>query len=291
MRPAHVIEIQTPKKFLLNGLWFGPTKPKKAIIWVHGLSSSAFTKLGIVEKLVDANTAVMTFNNRGHDAVTRVLRLAKKGKTRKVLAGGAHEVFTDCMDDIQGAVNFAKKRGAKQVFLAGHSTGSQKSVYFATRKGNEKKIVGVILLAPMSDYAGAKHADEKGRLAKLTKAARVLVKKGKKNEIVPGTWEDAQRFLSLYTPESTEEIFSYIDPVKKPKIYESLSVPTLVLLAEKDEYADRSADRIEAWFVKHSHSTRFESVIIPEVEHSFQGAERQVARRIKSFVHLLNVPY
>lgn len=286
MRPAHVIEIQTPKKLLLNGLWFGPTKPKKAIIWVHGLSSSAFSKLGIVEKLVDKDTAVMTFNNRGATTVTRVRKInpKKKGGVEYLLAGGAHEVFSDCVDDIQGAIDFTKKQGAKQIFLAGHSTGSQKSVYYATRKGNEKKVNGVILLAPLSDYAGAKHADEKGRLTKLTKAARALVKKGKKNEIVPGAWADAQRFLSLYTSESSEEIFSYIDPGKKPKIYESLKVPTLVLLAQDDEYADRPTERIEVWFAKHARMPRFGIETIAEADHGFSGMEKPVAEAIRKWI-------
>jgi len=289
MRPAHIIEIQTPRKFLLNGLWFGPKKPKQAIIWMHGLSSSAFSKLSIVEKLVDKDTAVMTFNNRGATTMTRMRKINKKKKSgiEYVLAGGAHEVFTDCVDDIEGATDFAKKQGAKQIFLAGHSTGSQKSVYYASRKGNEKKVAGIILLAPMSDYAGAKHKDEKGRLTKLTKAAQALVKKGKKSEIVLGTWEDAQRFLSLYTPESAEEIFSYIDPEKKPKTYESLKVPTLVLLAQDDEYADRTAERIEAWFAKHARMPRFGSAIIAKTDHSFTGAETLVSKAIREWISAL----
>lgn len=287
MRAAHVIEIQTPKKFLLNGLWFGPAKTKKTIIWVHGLSSSAFTKLGIVEKLVDKDTAVMTFNNRGHDSVTRILQLKANGKTKKVLAGGAHEVFTECVDDIQGAIDLAKKQGAKEIHLAGHSTGCQKSVYYASRKGNEKKVRSIILLAPMSDYAGMKYFDAKGELAKNTKAARALVKNGKKQSIIPGGWADAQRFLSLYTPESVEEIFSYIDPEKKPTTYEALKVPVLVLLAQDDEYADRSADRIEAWFAKHARMPRFGSAIIAKADHSFTGSEKTIAQAIKEWISAL----
>ena len=30
--------------------------------------------------------------------------------------GEAHEVFTDCVDDIQGAVNLAKQKGAKEIY-------------------------------------------------------------------------------------------------------------------------------------------------------------------------------
>src|SRR5262245_33388648 len=133
MHATHATEIVTPKKVLLNGLWFGrcsaeatqdkPTKPKRTIIWIHGLGSSAFSKLGIVEKLVDEDTSVLTFNNRGHDAVTRIGTTTGKKKT----AGAAFEKFEECADDIQGAINFAKKAGAKQIYLAGHSTGCQKS--------------------------------------------------------------------------------------------------------------------------------------------------------------------
>ena len=55
MQACHVVEIVTPKKVLLNGLWFGVKKPRQAIIWVHGLGSSVFSKLDIVQKLVDKN--------------------------------------------------------------------------------------------------------------------------------------------------------------------------------------------------------------------------------------------
>ncbi len=126
MRPCHVVEIVTPKRYLLNGLWFGPKKPKRVIIWIHGLGSSAFTKLYIVDKLVDKNTVVITFNNRGHDKVSST---SSSGRGKHLRGGAAHEVFTDCVDDIEGAIRFAKRAGARSIVLAGHSTGGQKSAY------------------------------------------------------------------------------------------------------------------------------------------------------------------
>lgn len=281
MIPAHVIEIVTPKKFLLNGLWFGTRKPKSTIIWVHGLASSAFSKLPIVEKLVDSDTAVLTFNNRGHDVVTRVLQFMGKKKTKKLLAGGAHEVFTDCIDDIQGAIAFAKKQGAKKIYLAGHSTGAQKSAYFAAKVG--KGIDGVILLAPMSDYAGAVHVDP-AAVARGTCVAQKLLKEGKKHTIVPGWWMDAQRFLSLHTPESLEEIFSYANPGKKPRIYQAVTTPLLVLLPEEDEYRDRPMREIAAWFKASQKSRRFGITVFPKAEHSFSGVEAEVADTIKQWI-------
>jgi alpha-beta hydrolase superfamily lysophospholipase len=280
MQSAHVIVIQTPKKFLLNGLWFGPKRPRRTIIWVHGLASSAFSKLGIVEKLIDDDTAVMTFNNRGHDTVTRVQQLKGK-KTKKVLAGAAHESFAECIDDIQGAIDFAKKQGAVQIFLAGHSTGSQKSAFFAAKKARD--IDGIILLAPMSDYAGAVHEDAEA-VKSGAQSARKLVAAGKDHEIVPGWWMDAQRFLSLHTEESPEEIFSYAFPEKLPQTYRALTTPVLVLLPEDDEYRDRPMTEIADWFWKHARSRRFSLHVVPKADHSFSGFEEEVAEAIKGWI-------
>jgi len=290
MRPAHVIEIITPKKFLLNGLWFGPTKPKRAIIMIHGLTGSAFGMANTTQAILDsdADTAVLTFNNRGFKSVTDIKR--KRGaKTEWKIVGAAHEVFTECLDDIQGAIDFAKKQGVKEIYLAGHSTGCQKAMYWASKKKG-KGIQGVILFGPLSDWAGETKADKNGTMMKATKLARQLVKSGKPHELLP-RWTssfmllDAQRYLSLYTPDSPEEIFSYAQPKKKPKTYESVRVPVLTIFAGSDEYADRSAEEMQAWFIRYTRSSKFQSTIIPKVGHSFKGGETQVAQVIQKWIN------
>lgn len=283
MLPAFVIEIVTPKRFILNGLWFGPVNPKRAIVHVHGMFSSAFSMAGIIEKLVDDETAVITFNNRGHDAVTDVKQIVgKKQKYHK--AGTAHEVFVDCVDDIQGAINFVRKAGVKKIYLAGHSTGCQKSIYWAHKTGG-KGVRGIILYAPLSDYAGDRR---KPKLKAVTKLAREMVKKGRKHELLPaGTWwhdVDAQRFLSLYTPDSVEEIFSYAQPGKNPRIYKSVRVPVLAIFAGADEYSERPAEKLADWFTAHSGSRRFSAVVIPKTGHSFRDSEDHVARVVHEWI-------
>ncbi len=42
MDQCAVVEIYTPNKYQLNGLWFGPMIAKTGYIFIHGLSSSAF---------------------------------------------------------------------------------------------------------------------------------------------------------------------------------------------------------------------------------------------------------
>ena len=43
MIPAYVVQITTPKNYILNGLWFGPKRPEKVVIFMHGLTGSAFS--------------------------------------------------------------------------------------------------------------------------------------------------------------------------------------------------------------------------------------------------------
>ncbi len=292
VRRCNIVEIVTPKKILLNGIWFGPSiakatkgkpgKPKRAYVWVHGLGSSMFSKLGIMEKLVARDAAVLAFNNRGHDGIARISRT---DRTKKSLRGGsAHEVFTDCVDDIQGAINFAKKQGAKEIILVGHSTGCQKSVYWASKRG--KGVRGIVLLAPISDYAAEVHLRGKAAIVRATSLARALVGRGKKHSLLPdGVWHetlDAQRFLSLYSGTGPEEIFPYWSPMVSPRTLRSIKLPTLVLIAESDEYADRPAQEIAEWFARHKKKGDQVS-IVAGVEHGFRGAEQIAADRIRNF--------
>lgn len=283
MRPAHVVQIVTPRKVVLNGLWLGPKKAKTVVVWVHGLGSSMFSKLFIADYLVDTTTAVLVFNNRGSAKVAGVPRA--KGAYLK--GGAAHEVFNDCVDDIEGALRFARSVRPKAIYLAEHSTGCQKSIYWASKKGRGVK--GVIILAPMSDYSSERMAQGRAKLRRTERVARTFIKRNKQHDLLPeNVWgwpwiADAQRFISLYSGDSVEEVFTYWDPKRTPKTLSSVHLPILVLLAEKDEYGDRPAKKIGDWFAEHL-KIGDEVIVVPRVKHSFKGGERAVARAIHAFM-------
>ncbi|HWP61168.1 MAG TPA: alpha/beta fold hydrolase [Candidatus Paceibacterota bacterium] len=290
MALSTVVDFKTPKGFNLTGLWYGPRNARTVLVFIHGLGASAFGRVEreIAPLIVDRNTAVFVFNNRGHDTVSNLYkddRLSKKGYKR-IDAGTAHERFTDCADDIQGAIRFVRRSGGKQIYLGGHSTGCQKSVYWAY-KHKGRGVKGLILLAPMSDWAGEVHIQGAKKVAVVAKTARAMVATGKGHTLLPkALWHetlDAQRFLSLYTPDSVEEIFSYAQQKKVPYTLRAVQLPQLVLLAEQDEYADRYAVDIAAWFATHI-NTRSRVCILASAKHSFRGAEEKVARQMRRFM-------
>lgn len=291
MRACNVVEIETPKGFRLNGLLFGPAHAHQVIIWIHGLGSSTFSRADLIDLLVDDTTAVLAFNNRGHDNVTRIVRVGARNKSKKVLAGAAHEFFTECVDDIDGAVAFAKSLGASRVYLAGHSTGCQKAVYWASKRQGGVGVSGIMLLGPLSDYVGMLKKHSAAKLAKIAAVARAMVKAGKEHELIPRkNWDeepdDAQRFLSLYTPDSIEQsIFSYFDEDRRSKLFRAVRVPILTLLAEKDEYADRAASKIARWFEREGQASQQISIIVG-AGHSFSESVSYTADVIKEWLRV-----
>lgn len=290
MRSANfgrLVELSTPKRFRLLGLWFGSPHAKRAIVFVHGLGGSVFSMRDLISELADQKTAVLAFNNRGAEIISK---LRRSSSSRSILAGMTHEVFTDCVDDIQGAINFVRKQGAKNIFLAGHSTGSQKSVYWAYKRGG-KGVHGIILLAPISDYSSTLKSKGKAHLARAERIARTLIRHGKRKALLPSNaWNipiDAQRYMSLYSGDSAEEIFPYTQQGRKPRALRSIKKPLLVLLAEKDEHGDRPAKEIAAWFTQNAGSKIFRTVVVPRTNHGFKGAEWRVRREITHFMKKL----
>lgn len=279
------VRFATPKGIQLDGLHFAAPAAKRVIIFVHGLGGTMFWP-ALVYKMAEKGTAVLSFNNRGHDKIAFVRKLLKNGKFKKIRAGSCHEVFADCVDDIQGAVDFCRHHGYKEIILVGHSTGCQKSVYYLARAREQKPIAGAVLLCPVSDYADALTHD-KTIIRKAEVLARRLVRAGKEHQILPvEVWpqlHDAQRFLSLYTSDSVEEIFCYATS-RRPLTLRKVTVPLLAVFAENDQYLDRPLAEISAWFAKNVRAKDFVIKSVMNANHGFHGREKPVLDAIHNFV-------
>lgn len=233
----------------------------------------------LVYKLASRKTSVLTFNNRGHDKISSARRLDKKGKMHRILAGSAHEIFTDCVDDIAGAVDFCRRQGFRKIILVGHSTGCQKSIYYLAKTKGKKQIAKVVLLCPVSDYADAIKFNRPA-VKRAEKVARGLIRVGKKHRLLPPqVWpnlHDAQRFLSLFTPESQEEIFCYATPSRRPATLQKTAVPMLLIFAEQDEYLDRPLTEIVKWFKEKLADKNASIKTIKGANHNFAKRESAV---------------
>ncbi|MFC1649644.1 alpha/beta fold hydrolase [Patescibacteria group bacterium] len=293
MRKCFAIEFETPKRYLLNGLWFGGDEAKKALVFVQGLGGTTFGLHDLVAPLASEETAVIYFGNRGHDKVAKIKKINRRTKKgyESHLVGENHEVFTDCVDDIQGIVDFLRNKGVKDIHLVGHSTGCQKSIYFLSKPRKQKFIRSVTLLCPISDYASVGLFTNKDELTRSIAEAQKMVEKGNAHDILPKdlnlTGHDAQRFLSLYTPDSAEEIFTYAHN-KKPITLQKVKTPSFYVFAGSDEYNDRPTQEISKWFENNSKADNYKVSIIKNALHGFQEKEGEVNKVLRGWLKQFN---
>lgn len=287
---AEPVRFETPQSYLLDGLLFGDTKSADiGYIFLHGLTANMFSLQNVLAPLTGAKTVALYFNNRGHDKIAKIRKLdpeTEKGYTSELI-GEAMEVFTDCVDDIQGAIDFLEERGISKIILVGHSTGCQKSVYYLSGSDASTSVIGAVLLCPLSDYAAALALSDLEILRDAVAVAEDLIARGTPFALLPdelgvGLYS-AQRFLSLNTPDSTEEIFTYAQPEKTPTTLQSVRVPMLAVFAENDEYSDRPAEQLERWFVSVKKSQKLKTAIISGAVHNLSGYEAAVSKVVQSF--------
>ncbi len=283
-----ITNIETTDGLLLNGLLFGPTNPKNIYIYIHGLGGNLFSKNELLKSLVNKDTAVLAFNNRGSGLINffKIINSQNLKERRSKIIGMAHEVFTDCVYDLEGAINKAKSLKAKNIYLIGHSTGCQKIIYYLYKKPNNK-IKKIILLAPMCDFADTYKFTERKILNRALATAKKMVNQGSAHKLLPeNIWPgpiDAQRFLSLNTIESAEEIFTYASG-KKPSVLQKLNKPALIVFAGEDEYADRPMEEISAWFEKTLTGKDIKIKTVADSYHNFADYFKPLSKIINNWI-------
>jgi alpha-beta hydrolase superfamily lysophospholipase len=83
----------------------------------------------------------------------------------KRLAGAAFERFGESVHDIRAAIALAVKSGYRRMILAGHSTGAYKVLHYLAPT-RDRRVVGLILLGPVSDVAGERKRIGRRELAR-----------------------------------------------------------------------------------------------------------------------------
>jgi pimeloyl-ACP methyl ester carboxylesterase len=279
--PVALVRAHTRDGVWLDGVIGEPRGRRNvALVWVHGLGSSFYSGQPLIRELAGrlnaAGLAYLKLNTRGHDSVMRA-----GGR----LGGAAFERFGDCVQDIRAMITFARQAGYKRVILAGHSTGANKVLHYAARV-RDRRVSGLILLGPVADAAAeAKRIGGRELRRRLAVTARIARRDPR--ELVPrafGLWS-AQRYLSLYRPGGTEDVFPYYRPDGRWTALRRLRLPIAAILGSRDEYLDRPAGEVLEAFAENAVSTRsFTGIVIPGGRHSFQLREAELARAVVGWI-------
>lgn len=284
-------ELTTPDGLIHQGLVARPSKPTTtAIVWIHGLSGTFYgsTQLlkTIANKAVEEGIVFASFNTRGHDGISGIkksINVNEKEEFMYIDGGAGYEVFTDCIYDIQGVVDYVKKEGITSVFLAGHSTGANKVSYFVSEI-NEPMIKGVVLLSGVSDKLSPSINQQ--QLADDIIMMNDLNNSGKGLSLVVGKTFfplTPKRFLSLFTP-GPEDQFDYNEHSPTLPFFSNITKPVYVIIGDQDEYLDRPADQYLKVFRTLSKSCDYKESIIVGGNHGYKDKEQEVANGITEWI-------
>lgn len=292
MKNLQLDEIITTDGLVHQGIYFEP--PKKTdigILWIHGLTSAFFHNLPMADavvKMCDKNGfGYASFNNRGHDIITGIDKQVGKNEFKKVSGGAGMEKFEDCIYDIDAGISFLIKKGIKKVVLIGHSTGALKAGYYGGVK-KDKRVQGIIAASPVSDRLIEVKTNPK-LTQNLHKMAH-MIDIGKGDYILNNLFVfpvTPKRYVSLFGEKSAEEtIFDYGSKKPNLKIIQNIKTPLMVVLAEKDEYADRPVGEIKDFFDKYQKSDNYKSVIIKNAVHGFDGLENNFVKVVFNWINM-----
>jgi alpha-beta hydrolase superfamily lysophospholipase len=279
--PGALVSVRTRDGVQLDGLIVEPRgRGSTALIWVHGLGSRFSSGQPLIRalstRLNRAGVGYLKLDNRGHDLV------ARHGER---LAGAAFERFEESVEDVRAMIALAIASGYRRVILAGHSTGANKVLHY-TARARDRRVAGVILLGPIADVAGERARIGRRELERRV-AAATRIARNAPEALVPRSWGlwTARRFVGLYRPGGTEDVFPYYRPGARWTALRRVRVPVAVIVGGRDEYLDRRpAELVAAFALNATRAPSFTGIVVPGARHGFRGREVALAREIVRWV-------
>jgi pimeloyl-ACP methyl ester carboxylesterase len=286
-----IVETKTSEGIKYKGLLsVSREHSDKIIIHIHGMGGSIiynnFYAL-MHEKYSQNAYSFLVGELRGSE----VIKAFERGN-ESVLLGNAFERFEDCVEDIQAWVNFAVKKGYKEIWLQAHSLGPSKVAYYLSQK-NSTNVEGVIWLSP-SDIIGLVHYPKMiNKHNELMKEAKELINRGKGNQLLSDKlWGEyllsAKTYVNFFEVPASTAIFNSGNNSLGWKIINNISVPVLAITGTQDDGIEPVIDPEKAMVIlksKLKNSPRVKTLVYEGAEHSFNGFEEQIVNDVLDFIN------
>ena len=269
------------------GILYRPDEDtNKVVIHIHGLNGNFYENrfLDILAKeYTDKNYAFLTFNNRGRDFITELLK-----ENDSIIIGGSLERFKDCILDIDGVANWVKEKGYDQIILEGHSYGCNKVLYYYNKK-KDKSIKKIVLLAPCDIPSEGKKFLSEEEYEKAKKESTELVNKGIEKELIDFSVMAngkiaAGTYYNDFLPGGENDFIRYVDGKNgKSEILNNINVPVLVIFGNIDECVlTQPIEVVKEYLNNNIKDCNIQ--IIDGADHSYHGKEYELAEQYIEFL-------
>src|SRR3989344_3715455 len=285
---TRLVEFKTGDNLFLVCLLFEPErKADKVLIMLHGNGSSSVfysvPKVNLMARELNAKwISYFPFNNRGAHYIKK-LKIIKEVKEDDVKIGTAYELIKDCIQDIDGAIDYLESQGYREFYLIGHSTGANKICVYNFYKP-ENRIAKYILAGGGDDSGIYYQMMGTKKFNKALEMAKKEIARGNGRKLVPKYLVDYLiSYQSLYdtiNPDGDYNTFPFNEYLNNLKLtkkelfreYKTINKPTLVIYGANDEYCWGDVPRIAELLKKQT--TRpdlFNYEIVENADHGFDG--------------------
>lgn len=266
------------------GILYSPNNDtNKIVIHVHGLNGNFYENRfldTIAKSYTDNNYAFLTFNNRGRDFITELL----KGDDFTII-GGSLERFKDCILDIDGIINWVNNKGYNEIILEGHSYGCNKVLYYYNHKKSDN-IKKIVLLAPCDIPSEGKKFLSKEEYDKAKSDSTRLVQEGKESDLIDFSVMAngkiaAGTYYYDFLPGGENDFIRYVDGANgKSEILNSIDIPTLIIFGDVDECVlTQPIEIVKEYLTNNINDCNIQ--IIEGADHSYAGRYEDLGKVIK----------
>jgi pimeloyl-ACP methyl ester carboxylesterase len=157
----------------LHGALLTPPNKKSdtALIFVHGVAMNFYLPplFNFGRELAERSHHCFVINTRGHDWISRAGNLTKFG-------GSAYENLTDCVADLDGAIEFLKRHHYRRFVFIGHSLGAIKAIIY---QGTQQRadVIGIVSCSAPKQFYSERVARQP-RFRELIEQAERMVQEG-----------------------------------------------------------------------------------------------------------------
>jgi len=282
---CRLVRFDATDDYALSGLLYEPRRrTQRAIVWLHGTGGASIfdsrrTNL-LAAEFTRRGFAFFPFNNRGAHLMRRN-------------GGMAYERIRDCVFDIDGALRELRRRGYRDITLAGHSTGANKIAVYDHRKPRNT-VKRYVLLAGGDDTGLTYEQLGDRRFRAALERARSLKNS---QELVPRALSPLpiswRSFYDMNNPDGDYNVFPFGEVIRARRIsrrplfryVRAIRKKTLIVYGESDEYCYGDVSRCVSILADAiGPKPNFELAIMADADHGFGGREGEVAGLIGGWI-------
>jgi pimeloyl-ACP methyl ester carboxylesterase len=264
-----LVSIPTPTH-PLDGAYYTPDGMiKGAAMYCHGNQMNFYVCAArfLAPYVTALGYSFLAFNRRGHDSVSTY--------DSREPVGGAYQTVAEGIEDNELAARFLAEKGFQKPIVIGHSNGG---VLASEHVANHPETKALILLSAhaggnrMKNPRGARNYSLAGNTEELKQQAETLIAAGKPNQLmlIPDWWWviSARTYLDRLT--------------NAPDLVENaakITCPVLFIRGDQEPMDNYPAERF-----KENCAGPCEVVIVPNCDHFYVGAEKQVAKTVTQWL-------